>query len=95
MLFRSGPFTVRYLIPDDIENPEIEIYDNGAFIPVSGYIDGSYYVFNVDKQEFIFACLERPASLLPVFCSVAAGVLLILLIVLRIIKRKKARAKQS
>lgn len=59
------------------------------------YIDGSYYVFNVDKQEFIFACLERPASLLPVFCSVAAGVLLILLIVLRIIKRKKARAKQS
>ena len=91
----TGPFTVRYLIPDDIENPEIEIYDNGAFIPVSGYIDGSYYVFNVDKQEFIFACLERPASLLPVFCSVAAGVLLILLIVLRIIKRKKARAKQS
>lgn len=91
----TGPFTVRYLIPDDIENPEIEIYDNGAFIPVSGYIDGSYYVFNTDKQEFIFACLERPASLLPVFCGVAAGVLLILLIVLRIIKRKKARAKQS
>ena len=91
----TGPFTVRYLIPEGIEDPEIEIYDNGAFVPVSGYIDGSYYVFNTDKQEFIFACLERPASLLPIFCGVAAGVLLILFIVLRIVKKKKAKAAQK
>ena len=91
----TGPFTVRYLIPSDIENPEIEIYDNGTFVPVSGYVDGSYYVFNTDKQEFIFACLERPASLFPIFCGVAAGVLLILFIVLRIVKKKKTKAKQK
>jgi hypothetical protein len=58
----TAPYTVRYLIPEDMENPVLELYQGNAFVPVSGSIDGSYYVFTADSPSFIFCLTERPDS---------------------------------
>ena len=59
----SGPYTVRYLIPGDMENPQIELFKNNSWVPVSGDVDGSYYVFPADQSEFIFCLVALITSI--------------------------------
>lgn len=88
----THPYTVRYLIPEGMENPQIELFENNSWIPVSSYIDGSYCVFTVDKPEIVFSCVDRPESSVRqtiLIISVTALVLLILIIAVRRRKRNK------
>lgn len=86
----SGPYTVRYLIPGDMENPQIELFKNNSWVPVSGDVDGSYYVFPADQSEFIFCLVDRPESPAVKIAIAAAAVLLIILffVVIRLRKKK-------
>lgn len=87
----TGPYTVRYLIPEDMENPQIELFENNSWAAVPGYVDGSYYVFSTDKTEFIFSCVDRPQSPVREIIIIASSVLIIFIIfiVLYCKKRKK------
>lgn len=93
----TGPYTVRYLIPSDMENPKIELFENGSFIPVRGETDGSYYVFSTDKPEFIFCCVDRPDSPAARIIIIAVTALLaaIVIITIWIHKKHKKRRKEK
>lgn len=90
----NGPYTVRYLIPSDMEDAQIEIYENHAWIPVETERDGSYYLFQTDQPELVFCCVERPdsssAMMICALCAAAAVLVLLLLFIRhRRIRRKR------
>ncbi|MCM1135801.1 MAG: hypothetical protein NC400_09540 [Clostridium sp.] len=59
----TGPYTVRCLIPTDMENPKLELYENGSWQPIDADADGSYYVFASENADIIFSCVDRPQTM--------------------------------
>ncbi|MDE6203032.1 MAG: hypothetical protein K2G19_06090, partial [Lachnospiraceae bacterium] len=86
----AGPYKIRYLIPSEMENPQVEILEDNAWIPVDTEKDGSYYVFTYEKTDLVLSCADRPAPastgtiILLTLCG--AALLTLLIIVLK--KRK-------
>ena len=77
-----------------MEDAQIEIYENHAWIPVETERDGSYYLFQTDQPELVFCCVERPdsssAMMICALCAAAAVLVLLLLFIRhRRIRRKR------
>ena len=92
----TGRVKVRYLIPGEMENPRIELYENNAWRPIDTEKDGSYYVFTSEKADFIFCCVDRPASLpvgIGALMAGCAGATVLLSLALLYRKKKKKAAK--
>ncbi len=94
---KGGPYTVRYLIPSDMVNPQIELYENNTWRPIDSEKDGSYYIFTSKQAEFIFCCVDRPVSknagvIAVIFVILSA---LLLLVISFCIRRKKKRKSKS
>ncbi|MDY2700584.1 MAG: PT domain-containing protein [Lachnospiraceae bacterium] len=91
----TGPFTVRYLIPEGMEDSQIEIFKNNNWYPVDIEIDGSYYIFTVEDANIVFCCVARPDTPIigPIIVLVICVALLAVLIVitLRLKKRRGQR----
>ena len=88
----TGPYTIRYLIPAEMEHPQLEIYEDGAFSAIDAETDGSYYVFTQDKSEFTFSCTDRPGAsisgtVLVIF--VCAGLLILVILAAACLKKKR------
>lgn len=79
----TGPYTVRYLIPEEMENPQIEILENDTWRSVDTEIDGSYYVFTTDDADIVFSCVERPNA--PTSAIAAVLIVCVILIVALIV----------
>ncbi len=71
-------FTFRFLIPQEMENPQLEILQDQTWITLDAQRDGSYYVFTLADKNFVFSCVDRPRS----FSTGTIAVLLLLLAVL-------------
>jgi len=71
-------FTFRFLIPQEMENPQLEILRDQTWAALDAQKDGSYYVFTLTDKNFVFSCVDRPRS----FSTGTIAVLLILLAVL-------------
>lgn len=85
----TPPYTVRYLIPDGMENPQIELFENNSWVSVPNYVDGSYCVFTANKSEFVFSCVDRPeSSMMQTVVIISAVALIILIIVIDILRKK-------
>ncbi len=87
-----GPYTIRYLIPSEMEHPRIEVYENGTWKAIDTETDGSYYVFTSTKSDIIFSCVDRPASSTAgtvIALISCAAVLIILLLVVLLIRKKR------
>lgn len=84
----EGPYTVRFLIPDGFEHLGVQLYEDGEFKKIDGETDGSYYVFETDQSEFIFALVEQPTSVLPIVISAVVALLVVMVILLKIKHRK-------
>ena len=92
----TGPYTIRFLIPEEMENPTLELFQDQAWNAIDAQRDGSYYVFSLEDSEFIFSCVSRPATL-PVgtiiaLCSLAV---LLILVMIYILHNKKRYRKQQ
>ncbi len=88
----SGPFTVRYLIPETIDRPELFLYEENSWRPVASERDGSYLVFPSEKAGFTFACANTPSPLTPgriISAAVLAGILLLIMGLLLKHRKKK------
>ncbi len=76
-------YTIRYLIPAEMEDSGIEIFDNGSFREIDTETDGSYYVFTARGPSITFRCVKRPGApaagivTLTVTCAGAAVVILL------------------
>ncbi len=97
-----GPYTIRYLIPTEMENPELMVYDNNSWLLVDAVQDGSYYVFTSEQPEIIFCCTDQPASLsgkilvVLTICLIAAMTLLLILYrKKRSLSSKRSNAKEE
>lgn len=103
-----GPYTIRYLIPSEMENPELTIYADKEWLAADAVRDGSYYVFTSEQNEVIFCCADRPASLsgkVPALLGVCLALAAILLLAARsrkkhglsgrLSKTKKERSKKQ
>ncbi len=73
--------TFRFLVPQDMENPTLEILQGETWAPLDAQRDGSYYVFTAAEQSFVFSCVDRPDS----FSSGTIAVLVVLLVILIVI----------
>lgn len=91
----TGPYTIRYLIPEKTEYPQIEIYEDDTWKEIGAKTDGSYYVFTSSSPKIIFRCTDQPPVLSPdtllVLTIIAAGLLMMLLLIMRQKKKKGAR----
>lgn len=88
----TGPYTIRYLIPEEMEHPQIEIYENGTWKAIDTETDGSYYVFISNKSDIVFSCVDRPAASATgtiIVLIVCAAVLILLLLTVLFIKKKR------
>ena len=85
-----APYTIRYLIPSEMKNPKLTIYDNGSWLAADAVRDGSYYVFSSGQPEIIFCCTDHPASLSgKVLACLAVCLVLTVILPLFIHYRKK------
>lgn len=87
----TGPYTIRYLIPSEMEHPQIELYENGSFKKIDTEIDGSYYVFTTDQSSIVFSCIDRPSSSttgMIIVLSIGVAAVIILLTILFIRKKR-------
>lgn len=91
----SGPYTIRYLIPTDMEHPQIEIFEKNIWKPVHANRDGSYYIFDSDTPEFIFRCTDQPSSMTGTLIAFLAGSIGLLLIILIVQHAKKEKRKEK
>lgn len=71
----EGPYTYRFLIPQDMENPQLEVLREQTWDTLDAQEDGSYYVFTTTDKNFVFSCVDRPRS----FSKGTAAVLIVLL----------------
>ena len=94
----TGPYTIRFLIPEGMENPTLELYQNQTWNTIDAQRDGSYYVFTIEDSEFIFSCVSRPSTL-PIGIIVALCFLAVLLILVMIYilhnKKRYRKTKQN
>lgn len=82
----AGPYRIRYLIPADMENPQIEILKGNTWVCADTEKDGSYYVFTCGETDLVLSCVDRPAPapagsiILLVVCGAAFIILLFIII---------------
>ena len=91
----TGPYTVRYLIPSDMQSPVLELFQNNAWIPLEGTIDGSYYVFSSSMPEFVFCCVDRPSLHTGIIRSAAFIAAAFLLFIAGIVIRQRMKKKHN
>ena len=95
----SYDITIRYLIPKEIEHPQIEIYQDGNWIAVETEVDGSYYVLPPlsasNNHDIVFSCVDRPSSSINVIIViiVCAAVFIVMLLTIIIVKKKRGFRK--
>lgn len=93
--------THRYrFLPDaslKMENPTIEIYRDKTFVPVETEQDGSYLVFESEKNSFIFTCVDYPKDPVPVvlIVTLAGGCLAVILILIIGIHNRKKKLRNN
>ena len=90
----GGPYTIRYLLPEEMKHTTIELYQHGQWVPAQTQTDGSYLVFSSDKSEFVFACVDRPETINTVTILVLSCLLVILLIIVILIICQKRKLKK-
>lgn len=90
----GGPYTIRYLLPEEMKHTTIELYQDGQWVPAQTQTDGSYLVFSSDKSEFVFACVDRPETINTVTILVLSCLLVILLIIVILIICQKRKLKK-
>lgn len=84
----TGPYTIRYLIPSEMEHPQIELYEDGSFKMIDAEIDGSYYVFATDQSSIVFSCTDRPSTfasgtIIVLLTGAAAVIILVTILLIR------------
>lgn len=88
-----APYTIRYLIPANIEQPQIEILEKDNWKSVPAQQDGSYYVFTSNTPELTFRCIDRPASMTRTVITLLVCTLGLIVFVLMIYAKKKQKKK--
>ena len=92
----TGPYTVRYLLPPEMDKPGIELFENNTWIPAEVVLDGSYFVFSCPGSGFVFSCVERPSADLGLTVSLlAASGILIAVVFWGGLRYKKNRTKKA
>ncbi len=90
-----GPYTIRYLIPSEMKNPELALYDGGHWTSIDASRDGSYYVFTSSQNEVIFSCTDLPAALSPGTIAILAVCILAALFLLIFIMHTARRRRTA
>lgn len=91
-----APYTIRYLIPADMEQPQIEILEKDNWKSAPAQQDGSYYVFTSNTPELTFRCVDRPASMTRtvIILLVCASGLAYFVLVIYAKKKQKRKEKE-
>ncbi len=92
-----GPYKIRVLIPEEMENPQVEILENNAWMPVDTEKDGSYFVFTTKKADFILSCVDRPVPAAPgtVILLIVSGAAFMAILIFTIHTRNANRRKDK
>ena len=80
-----------------MENPQVEILENNAWMPVGTEKDGSYFVFTTKKADFILSCVDRPVPAAPgiVILLIVSGAAFMTILIFIIHTRNTNRRKDK